>query len=99
MYEKELDEEYHITIGEQAIDIEPSLIYCSLIAKEQGIRVIVFVGEEARNNGIKAGVIAKQIANTVDGSGGGDDRFGQGGGKSVERINNVLLKIEEFVRK
>ncbi|NMJ86517.1 MAG: hypothetical protein EX285_01510 [Thaumarchaeota archaeon] len=99
VYEKELDEEYHITIGEQAIDIEPSLIYCSLIAKEQGIRVIVFVGEEARNNGIKAGVIAKQIANTVDGSGGGDDRFGQGGGKSVERINNVLLKIEEFVRK
>ncbi|MBE44057.1 MAG: alanine--tRNA ligase [Thaumarchaeota archaeon] len=99
VYEKELDEEYHIVIGEQAIDIEPSLIYCSLIAKEQGIRVIVFVGEGARNNGIKAGVIAKQIANTIDGSGGGDDRFGQGGGKSVERIKNVLLKIEEFVRK
>jgi alanyl-tRNA synthetase len=99
VYEEELDEEYHIAVGEQAIDIEPSLIYCALIAKGQGIRVIVFVGEEARNSGMKAGEIAKGVASILGGSGGGDDRFGQGGGKSVERIKDALIVVEELVRK
>jgi alanyl-tRNA synthetase len=99
VYEEELDEEYHIAVGEEAIVIEPSLIYCALISKGEGIRVIVFVGEEARKNGLKAGIIAKQIASTLGGSGGGDDRFGQGGGKSVEMLKDALLYIEELVRK
>jgi len=99
IYEEELDEEYHIAFGEQAIIIEPSLIYCALISKAQGIRVIVFAGEEARNNGVRAGIIAKQIASTLGGSGGGDDRFGQGGGKSVEMLKDALLFIEELLCK
>lgn len=99
VYEEELDEEYHIAVGEQAIDIEPSLIYCALIAKGQGIRVIVFVGEEARKSGMKASEIAKGVASILGGSGGGDDRFGQGGGKSAERIKDALIVVEELVRK
>jgi alanyl-tRNA synthetase len=99
VYEEELDEEYHIAVGEQAIDREPSLIYCALIAKGQGIRVIVFVGEEARNSGMKASEIARGVASILGGSGGGDDRFGQGGGKSVERIKDALIIVEELVRK
>ena len=98
-YEEEMDEEFHIAVGEQAIAIEPSLIYCSLIAKGGGIRIIVFVGEEARKNNMKAGAIAKQVASTLGGSGGGDDRFGQGGGKLFERIKEALLAIEGTVRK
>ncbi|MFQ5940694.1 MAG: alanine--tRNA ligase [Nitrososphaerales archaeon] len=98
-YEEELDEEYHIPLGEQAIVIEPSLIYCVLISRAQGIRVIVFVGEEARNNGIRANEIAKKVAGTLGGSGGGDDRFGQGGGKSLDRIKDALLAVEEFVHR
>lgn len=99
IYEEELDEEYHIAVGERAIEIEPSLIYCALVSRGQGMRVIVFVGEQARNAGMKAGDIAKQVANTLGGSGGGDDRFGQGGGKSAERVKEALLIIEELARK
>lgn len=99
VYEEDLDEEYHIAIGEQSIVIDPSLIYCALISKGGGIRVIVFVGEEARKNSVKAGAIAKQVATTLGGSGGGDDRFGQGGGKSSERIKEALLAVEELVCK
>ncbi|MEM2760287.1 MAG: alanine--tRNA ligase [Nitrososphaerales archaeon] len=97
IYEEELDEEYHIAIGEHAITIEPSLVYCALISKG-GIRVIVFVGEEARKS-VRAGAIAKQLATILGGSGGGDDRFGQGGGKSSERLKEALLAVEELVRK
>ncbi|MGI0024216.1 MAG: alanine--tRNA ligase-related protein, partial [Nitrososphaera sp.] len=74
-YDEELDEDYHIAVGEKAIELEPSLVYVALISKGQGIRVIVFAGKAARQSA-KAGSIAKQVAGTLGGSGGGDDRFG-----------------------
>jgi alanyl-tRNA synthetase len=96
-YDEELDEEYHIAIGEKAIELDSQLVYLALISKGQGIRVIVFVGETARNK-VKAGAIAKQISNKLGGSGGGDSRFGQGGGGSKEMIREALLLAEEVIK-
>ena len=96
-YDEELDEDYHIAIGEKAIDLDKYLVYLALISKGQGIRVIVFAGEAASNK-IKASAIAKQISNMLGGSGGGDKRFGQGGGRSKERIMEALLLAEEVTR-
>ncbi|MFL6496884.1 MAG: alanine--tRNA ligase [Nitrososphaera sp.] len=96
-YDEELDEDYHIAIGEKAIDLDKYLVYLALISKGQGIRVIVFAGEAASNK-VKASAIAKQISNMLGGSGGGDKRFGQGGGKSKERIMEALLLAEEVTR-
>lgn len=102
VYDEELDDEYCIAIGEKSVEIDPSLIYIALISKSQGIRVVVFVGEKARLK-IKASVIAKQISTQLGGSGGGDDRFGQGGaggnGMIKDRIKEVLLSAEELVMK
>ncbi|MGI0015512.1 MAG: DHHA1 domain-containing protein, partial [Nitrososphaera sp.] len=96
-YDEELDEDYHIAVGEKAIELEPSLVYVALISKGQGIRVIVFAGKAARQSA-KAGSIAKQVAGTLGGSGGGDDRFGQGGGRSKDRIKEALLLAEQSVK-
>ncbi|MFL6503660.1 MAG: alanine--tRNA ligase-related protein, partial [Nitrososphaera sp.] len=96
-YDEELDEDYHIAIGEKAIDLDKYLVYLALISKGQGIRVIVFAGEAASNK-VKASAIAKQISNMLGGSGGGDRRFGQGGGRSKERITEALLLAEEVTR-
>lgn len=96
-YDEELDEEYHIAIGEKAIELDSHLVYLALISKGQGIRVIVFVGETARNK-VKAGAIAKQISNKLGGSGGGDSRFGQGGGGLKEMIREALLLAEEVIK-
>lgn len=94
-FEEELDDEYHIAIGEKAIELDPSLVYVALVAKGQGMRVIVFAGEKARTK-IRAGAIAKQVSAKLGGSGGGDDRFGQGGGKLRERIKEALQLAEEM---
>jgi alanyl-tRNA synthetase len=99
VYDEELDDEYYISIGEKSIEIDPSLIYIALISKGQGIRVIVFVGEKARGKNIKAGLIAKQLSSILGGSGGGDERFGQGGGKFKSKIQEALLSAEEAVMK
>ncbi|MFQ5920665.1 MAG: DHHA1 domain-containing protein, partial [Nitrososphaerales archaeon] len=98
-YDEVLDEDYHIAVGERAIEKESSLVYCALVQKGRAIRVIVFVGEQARASGIRAGDLAKRVANMLGGSGGGDERFGQGGGRSVERLKEALLIVEELVRK
>jgi alanyl-tRNA synthetase len=102
VYDEELDDEYCIAIGEKSVEIDPSLIYIALISKSQGMRVVVFVGEKARLK-IKASIIAKQISTQLGGSGGGDDRFGQGGaggnGRIKDRIKEVLLSAEELVMK
>jgi alanyl-tRNA synthetase len=96
-YDEELDDDYHITIGEKAIELDRNLVYLALISKGQGIRVIVFVGEAACNK-VKAGSIAKEVSNKLGGSGGGDNRFGQGGGRSKEMIKEALLLAEEVIK-
>jgi alanyl-tRNA synthetase len=96
-FDEELDDEYHIASGEQAIELDQSLVYVALVAKGQGMRVIVFSGEKARRHA-KAGAIAKQISAKLGGSGGGDDRFGQGGGRLKERIKEALLLAEESAK-
>jgi alanyl-tRNA synthetase len=107
VYDNELDDEYHIAIGEKSIENDPSLIYVALISKAQGMRMVVFVGERARKK-IKAGIIAKMVCSQLGGSGGGDEKFGQGGGRLgsdgnnsmvKEKIRKVLLSAEESIIK
>jgi alanyl-tRNA synthetase len=96
-YDEELDEDYHIAIGEKAIELDKDLVYVALLLKGQGIRVIVFAGEGACKK-VKASAIAQQLSSMLGGSGGGDNRFGQGGGKSKDRIKEALLLAEEAAK-
>ncbi len=96
-YDEELEEDYHIAIGEKAVEVDSSLVYIALLSKGQAIRVIVFAGEQARKK-VKAGSIAKQVSGTLGGSGGGNDRFGQGGGKLKDKIKEALILAEEAAR-
>ncbi len=87
--EEVLDDEYHIEIGQKSIAISPNLIYVAIISLNDKNRVIVFSGDNAINAGYHAGKIAKNLSTYLNGSGGGDKRFGQGGGKFHSRITNL----------
>lgn len=87
--EEGLSEEYHITVGEKSINREPKLIYCGFMIKNENVKLFIFCGEEARKRGVEAGKVAKEVAKILGGSGGGDARFGQGGGRSIEKISNA----------
>jgi len=94
----QLDDEFHISVGQKSVELDKSLVYVAVITKDAGIRVIVFVGEEATRI-IKAGTIAKEASVHLGGSGGGDERFGQGGG-SIEyrgKIRDALSSVEELI--
>lgn len=92
--DEELDEEYHIAVGEQAIANDPHLVYVALIFKDAGIRVIVLSGTEARKTA-PAGNVSRKVSAALGGSGGGDARFGQGGGKSRDKIASAMEEAEK----
>lgn len=96
--DEELDEEFHIAVGEEAIKQEPLVIYCALAVKGSGIRIIVFAGEQAAKI-FKAGDLVRELAAKLGGSGGGDARFGQGGGKDTAKIADALAHAELLIKK
>ena len=96
IHDEELGEDYYISLGETATQNDPYLIFVALIGKGQGVRVITFVGELARKR-IKAGDIAQRLSLNLGGSGGGNDAFGQGGGKFKQKIRETILSLEEMV--
>lgn len=72
------------------------MIYCALILKNTGIRIVIFVGSEAVKIK-KADDLAMDISKVLGGSGGGNDSFGQGGGKDVSKIKDALLAAEQSI--
>ncbi|MGB6463186.1 MAG: alanine--tRNA ligase-related protein, partial [Nitrosotalea sp.] len=94
--EEELDDEYHIAVGEQAVNLDKFLIYCALIIKNGSIRIVAFSGADAVNTK-KAGDLVKDVAKVLGGSGGGKDTFGQGGGKDMLKIKDALLAAEQSI--
>jgi len=94
--EEELDEEFHISVGEAATKLDKSLIYCVLVVKNETIKIIAFAGADAISTK-KAGDLVKEASNVLGGSGGGRDTFGQGGGKDLSKIKDALLTIEKSI--
>ena len=94
-----LGEEAQIGLGEQATAEIKDLVYCAIIKREKSVRVLTFCGEDARKIGIKANELARELSVTVGGTGGGDERFGQGGGTLVEKVGATESKLAEIVKK
>jgi alanyl-tRNA synthetase len=94
----DLEEETQIDIGSQAIKNIPELLYCALITSNSVVKVIVFSGEIAQQKGIFANGITKNIAGILGGSGGGDKRFGRGGGSNVIKVIEAKEFLEKYLK-
>ncbi len=55
---KSLDEEFHLIIGQNAVEIDPNLVYVSIINNKNSARVIVYCGKDSSTI-INAGSLAK----------------------------------------
>ena len=93
--EEGLDFDYHKIVGEKLLRSFPQLIYIAIFPEQSRTRIVVFSGQDAQNKGMKAGEIARDIAEALEGSGGGDSRFAQGGvdgtPKSLPDVRAILL--------
>jgi alanyl-tRNA synthetase len=58
--------------------------------------VVVYCGKNS-SSVINAGELAKSASLILSGSGGGSKNFGQGGGKSIEKVKEVKPAMENII--
>jgi alanyl-tRNA synthetase len=88
------DEFFHINFGKKLVSQESASAYCGIFEVGPTIRVIVYCGEQS---GRKAGEIAREIAGILGGSGGGDAKFAQGGGKDTSKKEQAVAKAKSMI--
>jgi len=90
------DEFFHINFGEKLVKQDPRAVYCALFEDGATVRVIIYCGDEASKSK-NAGMIAKEISETLGGAGGGNARFAQGGGKDKSKKDDAIKKAKLLV--
>jgi len=88
------DEFFHINFGKKLVNQDPKSAFCGIFESGPTIRIIVYCGEQS---GKKAGEIAREIAGILGGSGGGDSKFAQGGGKDTSKKEQAINKAKLMI--
>ena len=71
----------------------------SVIVVVAGSSIFVKVADNFVKNGVNAGNIVKDIATATEGKGGGRPQFAQGAVKNLDKVDEVLAKIENDLKK
>lgn len=94
--EEELDAEYHIAVGSKAVLAEPTLVYLALVREGERVRIVAYSGDAASKS-VRAGELVRIVASVLGGSGGGSERFGQGGGTDASKMGEAMQQAEKAV--
>jgi alanyl-tRNA synthetase len=87
------DDYFHQNFGKKLVK-DPKAAYCGIFEAGPTIRVMIFAGEQS---GVNAGSIAKEISSILGGSGGGDAKFAQGGGKDTSKKEQAIAKAKSMI--
>jgi len=87
------DDYFHQNFGKKLVK-DPKAAYCGIFEAGTTIRVMIFAGE---SSGVDAGSIAKEISSILGGSGGGDAKFAQGGGKDTSKKEQAIIKAKSMI--
>ena len=88
------DDYFHQNFGKKLTSKDDTAAYCGIFEAGPTIRVIVFSGEKS---GVNAGDIARKISTILGGSGGGDAKFAQGGGKDTSKKEQAIAKAKSMI--
>ncbi|MDC1057157.1 alanine--tRNA ligase [Nitrosopumilus sp.] len=88
------DDYFHQNFGKKLVAKDDTAAFCGIFEAGPTIRVIIFAGEKS---GVNAGDIAKELASILGGSGGGDAKFAQGGGKDTSKKEAAIQKAKSMI--
>lgn len=93
-YGPDYDDYFHQNFGKKLVGRDPSAAFCGIFEAGPTVRVMVFSGGQS---GIDAGKIAGEAASILGGSGGGDAKFAQGGGKDTSKKDEAIAKAKSMI--
>ena len=88
------DDYFHQNFGKKLVAKDDTAAFCGIFEAGPTIRVIIFAGEKS---GVNAGDVAKELASILGGSGGGDAKFAQGGGKDTSKKEAAIQKAKSMI--
>ncbi|MBS1267774.1 MAG: Alanine--tRNA ligase [Nitrosopumilus sp.] len=88
------DDYFNQNFGKKLVAKDNSAAFCGIFEGGPTIRIMIFAGEKS---GINAGEIAKEVALILGGSGGGDAKFAQGGGKDTSKKDDAIQKAKSMI--
>ena len=93
----EVDEDFHILIGENCIKKSDSLIYIGLINKNNRSTFVIFCGDKISSK-FQAVDLIHLITKEFGGSGGGNKRFAQGGCSQIGDVQIILDTLNSLIK-
>ena len=88
------DDFFHQNFGKKLVGKDSSAAFCGIFKVGPTVRIMVFAGEQS---GVNSGEIVKEIASILGGSGGGDAKFAQGGGKDTSKKEQAIAKAKSMI--
>ena len=88
------DDYFHQNFGKKLVSKDSKAAFCGIFEAGPTIRVMIFAGDDS---GVNAGTIAKEISTILGGSGGGDTKFAQGGGKDTSKKDQAIAKAKSMI--
>jgi alanyl-tRNA synthetase len=84
-------------MGDTLRDKDAGVVAVLSGVKEGKITFLAVCGKDAVAKGVKAGDLVKLVCTACGGSGGGKPDSAMGGGKEVNKIDDALAMVDDFV--
>ena len=84
-------------LGDQLRDKDENVVAVLSSVQGEKITILAVCGKNAVAKGVKAGLLVKDVCSACGGSGGGKPDSAMGGGKEINKLDDALACVDDYV--